>query len=198
MKLGTFFSELVSGLVLLAFGSFTVPWYLDWRRKPHLTIINPETRNETFSLSRSTDGFWESTLHPSIKNHTKFTQREWYWHILVPKELNQNVICLDRASTPQRNEVTVNGQTWVHYFGNASSNEVIFPHRSLRFNYMFKVKTSSKDKKEYKVHYYFDTEFGAWPPKARQIESIATNSKRDQSTAFTEDYLASFILRPDE
>jgi hypothetical protein len=190
-----FFSELFAGLIVLFIGSLAVPRYLDWRRRPHLSVINPVTRSDDFQLTKASDGFWEATLEFVIKNQTDFTQREWFWHIFIPAELNPQFESLDQTIACQVNCVIVSGKSWRHYFGNSSPKEVIFPRRTLRFNYRIKVKTSKKERDEYKIHYYFITEFGNWPKKADQIETIAMNLSIDQSIVFTSDYLASVSLK---
>jgi hypothetical protein len=195
--LEAFSAELIAGLVILIVGSFAVPRYLDWRRKPHLTIINPATRNSTFYLTKAGDGFWEATLELVIKNQTAFSQREWFWHIMIPTKLNPQFESLDQTITCQNNDIATNGQTWRHYFGNATTKEVIFPKRTLRFNYRIKIKTSEKEASKYQIHYYFNTEFGTSPSKADQIESIITNPDTDKSIVFNSEYLASINLEPE-
>jgi predicted secreted protein len=175
-----------------------VPWYLDWRRKPHLTIINPNTRNSTFYLTKAKNNHWEATLELVIKNEKRFSQREWFWHILVPTELNPQFESIDQAITCQHNEVSVNGKTWRHYFGNSTPKEVIFPRRTLRFNYKIKIMTSQDAVQKYQIHYYFNTEFGTWPRKADQIESIALNPSIDQAIAFGSEYLGHIDLEPEK
>lgn len=189
-----FFSNLLAGLIILIIGSFTVPWYLDWRKRPRLTIINPRTRNNKFTLTKTPDGLWESILELVIKNETTFSQREWFWHIIVPLELNPQFESLDQTVTCQHNLIQINGYKWRHYFGSSTPKEVIFPKRGLRFNYRIKVKTSKPDKKEHRIYYYFNTEFGSWPPKANQIESEIINQSVDQEIVFNSDYLRSIVL----
>lgn len=190
-------AEIIAGLVLLVIGSFVVPWYLDRRRRPHLEIINPFTRTNKFYLTKASNEHWVATLDLVIKNEKRFSQREWFWHILIPLELNPQFESLDQTITCQCNEIEVNGKKWRHYFGNSTPKEVIFPNRTLRFNYKIKVMTNLTDPKNYKIHYYFNTEFGAWPTKADQIESIGLNPALDQSVAFTPEYLASIDLEPE-
>ena len=188
-----FFAELFASLIVLTIASFLIPKYLDWRKKPKLTIINQRSRNDTFNLTRAADNSWEATLNLVIKNEGPTTQREWFWHLIVPLELQPQITMLDATVTCQANELKSGGQRWRHYFGSSTPKEVIYSGRNLKFNYELKVKTTDQQPKGYKIYYYFSTEFGTWPRKAMDLESVIDKPE----VVFGSDYLGKINLEPE-
>ena len=188
----TFFAEFLASFIVLIIGSIFIPKYLDWRKKPHLIIFNALTRNKIFHLTKSQDGFLESTLDLTIKNKGLTTQREWFWHLIVPPELQSQIRSLDALITCQSEDLFSAGRKWKHYLGSSQPKEVIYIGRNLRFNYELKIKTLKREQSDYKIYYYFSTEFGTWPKNAEKIESVIENP----SVLFSPKYLGNIELKP--
>ncbi len=189
----TFFIELSVSLITLAVGSYVIPTYLDWRKKPHLEIVNPVNGNYIFDLTKSTDDKWEASIDFVIKNKGLATQKEWFWHLFVPLELSHQSRIFDSATGSIQHDVVSSGnKSWRHYFNTIPSTKMIYAKRSLKLNFGLDIKTSDSESREYKIYYYFVSEFGTWPRVSAEIEYAVES----QNKFFNPECLAYVKLQP--
>ncbi len=183
--LSSFIGDLFAGLCILLVGTFLVPKYLEYRQKPKLLIKNRKTRDDIFLLTRAEYNYWEGSFSLAVYNAGPVTQRHWYWHLLIPEELQPNLVRAGRSET-----LVDRDRNWIHFLG--SSSEPIYSHKSIVFPHELKVKTTTRETNEYKIYYYFSTEFGTYPPNAGKLDEIV---QENPERAFENDSLGSITIR---
>ena len=189
----TFIADLVSGIIILIIGTTIIPCYLDWRKKPRLKLVNSTTGKSNFFLTKSEDGYPEATLNLSTLNESKFIQRNFFWHILIPGDLDSSFE--GKYVTPcSKTVVVIDGQEWSHYYGSSTDEEFILPRRSLKFNYLIKIKSKDSTINRYKLYYYFITEFGYCPSKSVKMVDLVGSPKKSKKSIFSPKYFKSIEL----
>lgn len=186
----SFFGDLMAGLIIALLFSIFYPLYLDFRKKAKVTIINRDSRNKFFELTQSSDGQWEATLKLAIKNNGVATLNCCYYTFLIPSELNAKPNFLTGIPNPEvvtfdigQEEISHNRLLWKRWYGLIKDPQ--FPGRSYIYPYEIKIKVHAK--KEYKIYYYFSTEYGTYPEKAKLIDENLEH-------AFEDEYLDYIVL----
>ena len=157
-------------------------------------LVNPATRGNTFTLPKAKNGAFEDVLEFAVQNKKDMTEREWFWHMLVPADLHPHIEFTDPTSPCQRNEVTLNGEVWHHYFGASRRADIIFPKRLLRLNHRLKVSIPPEGLESYRIYYYFVTEFGYWPRRAGRMELFTMGAGTDSPAVLSSKYFAQLVV----
>ena len=135
-----FYGALLSGLIIGGLFYIIFPRVLKSLKKPKLSFLLRKSRGKVFIMSKAIDGNWEGTMHLAIKNDGRETINKYYWHLLIPSDLNPVIV--DRISgvgiKPELLE-----DDWSSFSGNL--NDPLFPKRNFIFPYEIKIKISSKN-----------------------------------------------------
>ena len=188
--LASFTGDLVAGLFITILGAFFIPAYLDWRKRPVLFIKNRATRTDVCPLGKASDGRWEGTFQLVVRNEGPTTQREWYWHLLIPTD--NMTVSMRGNPAPAGEPMEGSGHTWVHFLG--KFGEPIFPYGGFIFPFELSLKTTSTTPATYEAYYYFSTEFGTSPKGARKFADIVAAIGRDADNAFKPEYLSRLVI----
>ncbi len=118
-------------------------------------------------MTKVQDKQWEETIQLAIKNEGGSALTCYYWYLLIAASLNS---CLPLypphgQSSSSRIEPLENGQ-WMHWSG--IFYDPLFLERSFNFPYGIQIKTHSLG--QWLIYYFFSTEFGIFPPKAKLLE----------------------------
>lgn len=191
--LSSFTGDFLAGALLLLIGSFLVPFLLDRRKAPLLVLRERVSKSTTLVLSKAVDGNWEGSFHLAIKNLGQTTQTHWYWRLLVPNELQPHLVT-DGITVPNEEVLAYGEMKWKSFYGDSTSP--IYSLRSYHFPYTLKVKADTQKKVHQSIFYYFSTEFGTSPSKAKDIEDAL--NKGEVSKIFTPEYMGRLTISSPE
>ncbi len=193
-----FLAELLAGIIVTILGATLIPAYLDWRKKPKLEFKNRATRTDTGLLTRAQDGCWEGSFGLVIRNDGPTSQKDVFWHMLIPEDLRPEINPYDpaRVARPGSERLVGMGKNWRHFLGKIE--DPIFAHKGLIFPHEIKVKSLSRDPETYPIYYYFSSEFGTSPARAEKFHEIERALGRDADAAFKPEYLSKLTLKPEE
>lgn len=194
--LETFLAELLASLVVAVLGATLIPAYLDWRKKPKLEFKNRATRTNAFTLTRAQDGQGEGTFALVIRNEGAVAQREVFWHLLFPNELQVSVISYETGTTLPSETLQGAGRTWRHIGGKLT--DPIFAKKGLIFPYKLVVKTPTSKQTIHSAYYFFSTEFGTSPATAEKFHEMEAALGRNADGLLDPEDLGKIILQPQD
>ena len=88
----SFWGNLLSDVIVVLSLSFLFPYYyFRWYKKPNIKIFNRRNRKEIIELNHIS-GVFKSTTQLIVENKGNEGLKDWYWHFLIPQELNPDFI----------------------------------------------------------------------------------------------------------
>lgn len=140
-------------------GSVLIPPIIRLRDRAKMVFYKTGSwKSNTFELSETAGGNWDSTLMLSVRNLGKKTVERFYWEIYVNKSVSVEFTL--RQPFPNDHKYhRIEGRDFVRYYGYIQMP--IFSYDDIDFVYELKVRT--KAKKELKLYYYFRTDNGNSP-----------------------------------
>jgi hypothetical protein len=161
--LSSFSSSVFAALIAAFLFGIIFPWYLDYRKRPKLHFISRISRERKWTMKKTDNKQWTATLLLAIKNEARATFKNYYWHLLVPTALSPQPVSPLETSQPRMELTTEN---LIHCYGELQSP--LFSKSSFAFPYNFAIRSHSPG--QWLICYYFNTEFGSFPKKAKNLE----------------------------
>lgn len=164
----TFLAELLAGLSVAVIATLFVPWYLNWQRiksgKLYLCFYD---RTQTYKISPTNGGDYESTFLLTIKNSTPFSLRDVQLNIYLPNTFTTSI----EEKVSEYGDIS-GGPVPAGYMVACTLKKPIFPRRYYNVPFKIKIKANKNDfgdKSEENIYYYFSTEKGVFPRTAEFI-----------------------------
>jgi len=193
----TFWAEFAASLIITVLGATLIPKYLDWRKRPKLEFRNRTSRTNHCVLTVSQDDKWEGSFQLAIRNEGPTTQRDIYWHILIPNELEVTLTPFDAREPTPGYEILRNSRIAYKHFSGEEKRS-IFSRTGLTFPYEMKLKTPTNRRQIHKIYYYFRAEFGTSPARAEKYHEIERALGRNADDAFKPEYLSELVIEPEQ
>lgn len=166
--LSSFFANLVAGILLTILGYLVFPRLLRLWHKPEVRFfMRGGGRGTIFKMTRVENEDWKGTVRLRIQNSGHDTLKQYYWHLLIPSILNSTIV-QDGGGGKLQSEF-YDDSDLVHWKGDIKDS--LFIDTSFAFPFEIKIKTSLPG--HWNIFYWFSTEFGMFPQKAKLMDTDA-------------------------
>lgn len=159
-----FLSDLISGLILLALGSFLVPKYLEHlKRKRTLDFYFAGSGYDTITAELVGENYVSKFRLLIRHKRGDSIFNGIAWHLYIPQNISFNIQPYNsqvEVTLPDIDKAFPSMNHYANFFVGK-----IFKDTTVQFNYDFtiSVPTIQTEKNEIRFKYYFSTEFGKYP-----------------------------------